>query len=73
MGVTSASKGCPASAAEIARRNQDARPWETHSPDDDERARLDRLLGELPGDDEATGAHDAHEIERESAQMEMMR
>ena len=30
-----------------ARRYADARPWETHAPDDDERARLDRLLGVL--------------------------
>ena len=51
-----------------ARRYQDARPWETHSPDDDERARLDRLLGELPGDDEATEAHDMHQHEREREQ-----
>ena len=30
------------------------RPWETHAPDDDddECTRLDRLLGELPGDDQ---------------------
>ena len=28
-----------------------------------ERARLDRLLGELPGDDEATLAHDEREHE----------
>lgn len=55
-----------------ARRYADARPWETHAPDDDERARLDRLLGELPGDDEATEAHDMHAHERESAQREMM-
>lgn len=45
-----------------AHRHHDAHPWETHAPDDDERARLDRLLGELlpmidrpavdPGDDD---------------------
>lgn len=47
-----------------ARRYADSRPWETHSTDDDdERARLDRLLGELPGDDEATHAHDEREHE----------
>lgn len=47
-----------------ARRYADARPWETHAPDDDERARLDRLLGELPGDDESTCAHDMREHEK---------
>ena len=47
-----------------ARRYQDSRPWETPGPDDDdERARLDRLLGELPGDDESTLAHDEREHE----------
>ncbi len=46
-----------------AHRYHDARPWETRAPDDDERTRLDRLLGELPGDEEATLAHDEREHE----------
>lgn len=51
-----------------AHRRRDARPWETHAPDDDERARLDRLLGELPGDDpdEATSPGVQPGVERSS-------
>lgn len=44
-----------------ARRWADARPWDAQAPDDDERAELDRILGELPGDDESTHAHDLRE------------
>ncbi len=48
-----------------ARKYAQARPRETHAPADDDRAELDRLLGELPGDDQATDAHDARRCERE--------
>jgi hypothetical protein len=58
-----------------ARKYAQARPWEAHTPNDDERAELDRLPGELPGDDQATDAHDAwaHEREREMRAGEMTR
>ncbi len=55
-----------------ARKYAQARPWETHAPADDDRAELDRLLGELPGDDEATDAR-RYEREREMRAGEVMR
>ena len=46
-----------------ARKYAQARPWETYTPDDDERTELDRLLGTLPGDDQQADAFAQREHE----------